>query len=303
MWKTVILLLATLITVPIVAYYYDTPPNASQLSVIYSLATSYLVLAMLCFFVSIITGNYSQVDKLWSIAPIGYAWQIAYLSAWEPRMIFIAVLITLWGGRLTFNFARRGGYSWRFWEGDEDYRWAILRAKPEFQAPWKWFLFNLFFISLYQMGLVMLIVFPMIKALGGGPLTWVDYLIGLGVLLLIIMEFVADQQQYDFQTEKYRRINAKEPLGEFEHGFTNVGLWKIMRHPNYTAEQSIWVFIYLFSIAATGSWINWSIAGAILLILLFYGSSEFSEGVTAEKYPKYKEYQKSVARFIPFLKF
>jgi len=88
-----------------------------------------------------------------------------------------------------------------------------------------------------------------------------------------------------------------------EHGFTNVGLWKYMRHPNYSAEQSIWVVFYLFSIVATGSFINWSIAGAILLVLLFFGSSNFSEEISAAKYPKYKEYQKKVARFIPFLKF
>lgn len=303
MWKTVIFLLATLVSVPIVGYYYDTPPTPSQSDIIWQVVYAYLALATLCFLVSTITKNYSQVDKLWSVAPILYAWQIVYLTQAEPRMILMAVLVTIWGARLTFNFARRGGYSWKFWEGDEDYRWAVLRAKPEFQAPWKWFLFNLFFISFYQMGIVMLIVFPMIKASGSGELFWTDYLLALVVLLLIIMEFFADQQQYDFQTEKYRRINAGEPLGEYAHGFTNVGLWKIMRHPNYTAEQSIWLVIYLFSVISTGSIINWSIPGTLLLIILFYGSSNFSEDITAAKYPLYKDYQKKVGRFIPFLKF
>ncbi len=35
----------------------------------------------------------------------------------------MALLILLWGARLTFNFARKGGYS-----GTEDYRWPVLRA-------------------------------------------------------------------------------------------------------------------------------------------------------------------------------
>lgn len=303
MWKTVIFLLATLVTIPVLAYLYDIPPTEKQISIIWNVTIVYLVLAFLCFVVSTATNNFSQVDKLWSIAPIPYAWQIAYLGEWNERLVLMAILVTIWGARLTYNFARRGAYQWKFWLGEEDYRWSILRAKPEFQAPWKWFLFNLLFISFYQMGLVMLIVFPMIKAIDGGSLTWIDYLLAGILVALVAMEFFADQQQYDFQTEKYRRINAGEPLGEYEHGFTNLGLWKYMRHPNYTAEQSIWVVFYLFSIVATGSFVNWSIAGAILLILLFFGSSNFSEEISAAKYPKYKEYQKKVARFIPFVRF
>jgi steroid 5-alpha reductase family enzyme len=38
-------------------------------------------------------------------------------------------------------------------------------------------------------------------------------------------------------------------------------------------------------------------------VILFKGSSDFSEEISAEKYPEYKEYQKSVPRFIPFTKF
>jgi steroid 5-alpha reductase family enzyme len=41
-------------------------------------------------------------------------------------------LITVWGARLTFNFARKGGYSWKFWSGEEDYRWEEVRKNPLF---------------------------------------------------------------------------------------------------------------------------------------------------------------------------
>ena len=302
MWKTVLFLIGTLLVVPVLTYLYDTPPNESQTSLIWSVGKTYFILATLCFLVSVATKNYSQVDKLWSIAPIAYAWQIAYLTSWEPRMVLIAVLISVWGARLTFNFARRGGYSWKFWTGEEDYRWAVLRAKPEFQAPWKWFLFNLFFISYYQMGLVLLIVFPMIKASSGGELFWGDYLLAGLVLFFVVIEFIADQQQFDFQKEKYRRIENQEELGEYAHGFVRTGLWSVVRHPNYASEQSIWIVIYFFSVTAGGLFINWSIAGAILLVLLFIGSSNFSEEISESKYPDYKEYKKRVPRFIPFLK-
>jgi steroid 5-alpha reductase family enzyme len=39
-----------------------------------------------------------------------------------------------------------------------------------------------------------------------------------------------------------------------------------------------------------------------LLIILFKGSSDFSEDISAGKYPEYSEYQRRVPRFIPFLK-
>jgi steroid 5-alpha reductase family enzyme len=34
-------------------------------------------------------------------------------------------------------------------------------------------------------------------------------------------------------------------------------------------------------------------------VILFQGSSDFSEAISAEKYPDYKEYQKKTGRFIP----
>jgi len=68
---------------------------------------------------------------LWSISPIlyvvyviNYSYNIDYLNI---RTLYMALLVILWGCRLTFNFGRRGGYSWKFWTGEEDYRWEILR--------------------------------------------------------------------------------------------------------------------------------------------------------------------------------
>jgi steroid 5-alpha reductase family enzyme len=78
------------------------------------------------------------------------------------------------------------------------------------------------------------------------------------------------------------------------------GLWGLVRHPNYTAELAIWIVFYFFSVTATGTWLNWSVMGAILLVLLFWGSSSLSESISKGKYPDYAEYQKRVSRFLPF---
>jgi steroid 5-alpha reductase family enzyme len=52
-------------------------------------------------------------------------------------------------------------------------------------------------------------------------------------------------------------------------------------------------------VTATGQLVHWSGLGALLLVLLFQASSDFSEKLTKEKYPRYREYQKSHCRFLP----
>ena len=301
MKRTVNFLLATIILLPIAAYFLGTPPNNAQINIIMECA--YIVLGVIAFtfILGQLTGNNSQVDKLWSIVPIIYTWYMTYKGGWNDRMIMMSVLATVWGVRLTYNFSRRGAYQWKFWEGEEDYRWEILRQRPGFKNPIVWMIFNLMFICFYQNTLIFLFTLPILTSVAETaiPLNMIDYLLAGIILVLVYIEYTADQQQYDFQTEKHRRIKAGEDLGAYADGFVSSGLWSKVRHPNYTAEQSIWIVFYLLGAHATGEWINWSIAGAVLLVILFKGSSDFSEEISANKYPKYKDYQQKVGRFIP----
>ena len=85
----------------------------------------------------------SIVDRLWSILPEAYTlhWFVARPSR---RGALMCALTLTWGLRLTYNFARKGGFS-----GGEDYRWAEIRKW--FNAPgWKWEVFNLVFICFAQ---------------------------------------------------------------------------------------------------------------------------------------------------------
>ena len=85
--------------------------------------------------------------------------------------------------------------------------------------------------------------------------------------------------------------------GDYKRGFVSSGLWSISRHPNFACEQLIWISFYLFSISATGKFLNWSIIGCALLVILFYNSAQFSEEISKEKYPEYADYQKNVPMF------
>lgn len=301
MLKTIILLITALVVIPLVAFYLDDPLSELQVTMLRTSAFMMLGVAVYCFIVSELTRNYSQVDKLWSIVPIVYAFYFAAASGWAPRVTLMAALVAFWGIRLTYNFSRRGAYRWKFWSGEEDYRWKVLRKEPMFNTRLKWGLFNLFFISLYQNTLVLLFTLPAVLAAGSNnPLGMWDIVIALGMLAAIVTEGIADQQQWNYQSEKYRRINAGiAPESPYSDGFVSSGLWKIVRHPNYTAEQTTWILFYCFSIAATGKWFNWSAAGCILLLLLFQGSADFSEKLSASKYPGYAGYQERTGKFLP----
>lgn len=305
MLVTILVLITTIVVVPIVSFYYGTPLTETQAAILGTMGISVSAVVGYCFIVGEITRNNSQVDKLWSVVPIYYVWHMTALGDFHPRMVLMSILVTIWGARLTYNFARRGAYQWKFWAGEEDYRWGVLRSRPGFNKPIVWMLFNFFFISAYQNVLIFLFILPILTTLytnAPAAITAVDWVLAALYVVCVVLEYIADQQQYDFQTEKHRRINAGEPLGEYAKGFVSTGLWGIVRHPNYAMEQSVWVIFYGFSVVATGEWINWSLPGALLLIVLFKGSSDFSEEISAAKYPEYKNYQKTVPRFIPFLK-
>lgn len=301
MWKTVLALLVTIVVIPFVAFRFDDPLSALQSGTLINLVIIYLVASLLCFIVSTLGKNYSQVDKLWSTIPLAYVWVVAWESGFEPRILLMAVLVSAWGLRLSYNFSRRGGYSIKFWTGEEDYRWAVLRAKPDFAAKWKWVLFNFLFISVYQMGLILLMTLPALRSVGGGPISLIDWVIAGFMIGFIVLETVADQQQWNFHKQKRQLLAQGGPLPEeYAGGFVSNGLWGVVRHPNYASEQAIWIVFYFFSVSATGKWMNWSVMGAILLVLLFWGSSSFSESISAGKYPGYATYKKKVPRFIPF---
>lgn len=258
-----------------------------------ALEINYWVLAVTCFLtwaLSIPTKDTSWVDRIWSIVPIVYAWVFASGAGFaDMRLNVIAALITLWGARLTFNFARKGGYA----SGGEDYRWEILRARMK---PWQYQVFNIFFIVIAQNIILFLITLPMNELLANpAPFSGVDAALALLFLGLLTLETVADQQQWNFhQFKKVERAAGRE----VHPGFLTTGLFSISRHPNFFAEQAQWWVVYLFVFANHGFG-GWSWLGAFILTGLFIGSTRFTEEITLSKYPEYAQYQKRVSMLVP----
>ncbi|KAF9266579.1 DUF1295-domain-containing protein [Marasmius fiardii PR-910] len=255
-----------------------------------------------CYIASVITHNVSQVDRLWTFLPTIYTAYFALLPLWpstqllpllpfvpkelsaaakdySPRAVMMLSLVVLWMCRLSYNTYRRGLFSLH----DEDYRWAILRT----QIPPSLFqVFNFTFIASIQNLLLLLLGIPTYVAVNQPhtDLMASDYICGGTMLVLLALEFMADNQQYSYQTFKHAYLGksakydeAKQWPGarlkwtteDAERGFVTKGLWAYSRHPNFACEQSFWWAITLVPVLApaapfvphytfTETWAFWS---------------------------------------------
>jgi steroid 5-alpha reductase family enzyme len=241
---------------------------------------------------SLVSGDTSWVDRLWSIVPVIYLWVFAaWAGLHNVRLDVMAALVSIWGARLTFNLARKGGY-----RGVEDYRWPILRAR---MTRWRFQLFNFFFVVLYQNIILILITLPALTAYEhrGAPFGVLDALLAIAFLACTAGETVADQQQWDFQTAKSAEIAAgRTPPSQF----LQTGLFRFSRHPNFFFEQAQWWVLFLMGALAARSLLEWTAAGAILLTLLFIGSTRFTESITLSRYPEYEHYQRQTSPVVPW---
>ncbi|NUU08475.1 DUF1295 domain-containing protein [Leifsonia sp. C5G2] len=241
---------------------------------------------------SLITNEHSWVDRIWSIVPVVYVWVFAAAAGLtDVRLDLLAVLVTLWGARLTFNFARKGGYA----PGGEDYRWQVLRGRMPAGA---FQLFNLFFIVIYQNVLLLLIALPAWTAYQHRtPLTPLDVILAAVFLAFLTGETIADQQQWRFHQRKNLELAAgRQPSPRF----LQTGLFTYSRHPNFFFEQAQWWVVFLFGCVAAGSLLQWTVIGPLLLTGLFVGSTVFTESISRSRYPEYAEYQARTSPVVPW---
>ena len=193
------------------------------------------------------------------------------------------------------------------------------------------FIFNATFISFIQSILLFLLAAPTYIILLSSKIEpnigTADLLFAGTELALVLSEWFSDQQQWgtllgcpgkiiiltdmdaDYQTaKKTYQTTAKVPRDcgftqeDLNRGFITSGLWAYCRHPNFTAEQSIWLLLYQWSCYAGNVPYSWAASGPVFLILLFQGSTWLTELITSGKYSEYKAYQKQVGGLIPSLR-
>ncbi|MES1918538.1 hypothetical protein MHBO_000495 [Bonamia ostreae] len=197
------------------------------------------IVAFVVWALSLVTDNYTFMDRLWPILPAVYSWIIVDpfppdLS--DPRLVLMAAVLTFWGLRLFAYFYIKGVYNFSAYD---DYRWISIKNG---MSPMRFQLFNLFFIAIFQNILLVLMILPVHYVSinrESDPLNFFDCIICLSILLSVIGEGAADWQQWNFQQKKKK---------DKKLDFISTGLFRFCRHPNYFCDIMVYLLLYFFSI-------------------------------------------------------
>lgn len=198
--------------------------------------------------------NSSFYDPYWSVAPIPIAlyWMLVpeTPAVSVGRQTLAVALVSLWGVRLTFNWARG-------WEGlgHEDWRYVDLRQQHG-RAYWWVSAFGLHLMPTLIVFVGCLSLYPAL-ARGTAPLGPLDALAVLVTGGAIWIEARADKQLRGF-------VASNRTPG----AILSNGLWSLCRHPNYFGEMGFWWGLYLFALAADPSW-WWTFIGPLAITLMF----------------------------------
>jgi steroid 5-alpha reductase family enzyme len=232
--------------------------------------------------------NSSFYDAYWSVAPIPITiyWALLPQGADGPwlREALVLGLVSAWGVRLTWNWARG-------WHGltHEDWRYVDKRNETG-RLYWL-----VSFAGLHMMPT--LLVFAGCLAIYGAvvvgtrPLGVLDLAATLLTGTAIWLEATADAQ--------LRRFRLSKPAPE---QILETGLWARCRHPNYLGEILFWWGLFGFAVAAApGTW-WWTGAGAVAITLLFrLASLPLIENRMLARRPDYKRRIEEVPVLIPRL--
>ena len=211
----------------------------------------------------ILFGNSSMYDPYWSVAPliIVLCWIIIKVAQLTAIDILFLVAITVWGIRLTLNWAIR-------WKGlhSQDWRYTMLKKK----SPRLWFLTNLIGINLMPT----VIVFGALTSayFGIGQERQLNFFTGIWFIVClgaVLVQTISDRYMDLF---KKNRSNKNE--------YIDKGIWLMQTG----TTPRIWV----------------TVTGPILITLLFiFVSIPMMEKHLQTSIPVYSHYQKQISMLMP----
>jgi steroid 5-alpha reductase family enzyme len=230
--------------------------------------------------------NSSVYDPYWSLAPLPIAayWASLNPDAPEARQALALLLVTLWGLRLTANWAAR-------WQGmhDEDFRYREIRARTG-RLYWPASFVSIHLMPTAWVFLAMLPLYPALARPAPGLGLW-DVLATAVTAAAIAVEAVADLQLRRF-------LRARQDA----EAVLDAGLWAYSRHPNYFGEVLFWWGIYLFALASGPGW-AWTGLGAVSISLLFVlVSIPWMDRRMLSRHPGWAAHRRSTPALVPWPK-
>lgn len=240
------------------------------------------IVVFLYFFVFFLV---AQVLKNNSIVDIGWGMGFIIITlvtlvssgSFTSRSLLVAILITIWGGRLTYHIVKRN------WGKPEDFRYAKWREE------WgRWVGPRSFFQVFMLQGVMMLIIGYPIVLVNAAEKTGFVFLDGLGVLIWVVgffFEAVGDRQLTEFK---------KKP--ENKGKIIQSGLWRYTRHPNYFGEVTMWWGIFIIALSVPWGWAGIISPLTITFLMLFVSGVPMLE----KKYKDNEEFQDYAGRTSKF---
>lgn len=256
--------------------------NSLHFHYLLNLLIADIICTTVVFVFSLLLKNASCYDPYWSVVPVVIAICLLASFALNGPRILVAIAISVWGVRLTANWA----YTFKGLNF-EDWRYIMLREKTKKFYPF----INFLGIHLFPTLVVYLCMIPAVSMFYmETKLNVLVIVFFVFTLLCPLLQLVADSEMHKFRKQK-------------TNSFIRVGLWKYSRHPNYLGEIMMWINIALLAIASCG--FHWHfIIGAIVNTLMFlFVSIPMADAHQRDRKPGFEEYKKETRSILPIKKF
>lgn len=217
-----------------------------------------------------------------AVAGIGVAMFVMFWKSLEVVTVILSLLCIVYGLRLGLYLLRRELKS-------KSYQNTM---KTEIKDDSEMKFIAKFFIWVSCGILYVCQTCPILFRLQNGEKTDIAAIIGTVIMALgIILESASD-----YTKNKFKQKNPKR--------FCDVGLFKIVRCPNYYGEVLIWTGVFVSGVTALNGVFQWlcAIAGYVAIVYIMFGGARRLEIRQNKNYgndPEYQEYVKRVPILLP----
>jgi steroid 5-alpha reductase family enzyme len=224
-------------------------------------------------------GQVSVVDITWGLVFVAIAWVSYVVGTGSWRSLLLAVLVTLWGGRLAWHIRRRA-----LGKGEDPRYEKMLADAPE----GKRFAYAVRKVFVVQGLAAWFVALPLqVAAATDEPLGWVA---ALGVVVWLVgvtFEVVGDAQLARFKADPATTGKVMDR-----------GLWAWTRHPNYFGDSAVWWGVWL---VAAGAWpgVLTVLSPAVMTYFLAFATGARLLESEMAKRPGYPEYMERTSMFLP----
>ena len=241
-----------------------------------------LLFMTVMWILSVRLSDVSIVDRVWGVNFVLLS--CAYVISAEnftARSLFVLVLITVWGLRLSWHIHSRNR------QHGEDLRYVKMREKN----GTKFWISSLWRVFWLQGAIAVIVSLPVAAVAHSEKILFPTIFDYIGFTLWLV-GFVFEAGG-DYQLKKFKeRFENRGKL-------LSTGFWGLTRHPNYFGDAFVWWGIFSIACALNGS--LWTVIGPLIMTLLLRAVSGVTllESELAKNKPGYSQYMATVPAFLP----